>query len=326
MKRLRQFRITQEVRDKAAEVMLKTDQFIYPLFIVEGLDVKKEISSMKGVFHYSPDRVLHEIEDCLRYGLNKFLLFGVIDEKLKDEKGSAAYQPDNLIAKAIAQIKLHFPKAVIFTDICLCAYTNHGHCGLINNSIIDNDSTLPLLAQMALTHAQAGADFVAPSAMMDGQVAAIRNLLDSNHYLSTKIMAYSVKYSSNFYGPFRDAAQSSPSFGNRKTYQMDYRTISQAIQEAEADIEEGAEWIMVKPAHTYLDMIHSIKNNFKDKTLAAYHVSGEYMMIKAAFAAGYIADEHQAFTEVLTAIKRAGADIIISYYAKELARTLMKNQ
>ena len=326
MKRLRQFRITQEVRDKAAEVMLKTDQFIYPLFIVEGLDLKREISSLKGVFHFSPDRVLHEIEDCLSYGLNKFLLFSVIDGKLKDEKGSEAYQPDNLIARTIAQIKLHFPNAVIFTDICLCAYTNHGHCGLINNSIIDNDSTLPLLAQMALTHAKAGADFVAPSAMMDGQVGAIRNLLDIQGYTSTKIMAYSAKYSSNFYGPFRDAAQSSPSFGNRKTYQMDYRTKSQGINEAAADIEEGAEWIMVKPAHTYLDMIHSVKNNFKDKTLAAYHVSGEYMMIKAAVAAGYIADEQQAFTEVLTAIKRAGADIIISYHAKEMAKILMKNQ
>jgi porphobilinogen synthase len=252
-------------------------------------------------------------------GIKSILLFGVIDDKEKDENGTAAYLPGNLVSAAVKAIKAQYPFLTVVTDVCLCGYTSHGHCGVIHNNEIMNDSTLPLLAQMALKHAEAGADYVAPSAMMDGQVEAIRTLLDAKGFSSTKILAYSAKYSSVFYGPFRDAAQSAPSFGDRKTYQMDYRSIGQAIGEVAADIAEGAEWVMVKPAHTYLDIIQRVKSNFPEVPLVAYQVSGEYMMIKAAAKAGYI-NEELAMLEALTAIKRAGADFIISYYAKDFAK------
>jgi len=296
-----------------------------PVFIVEGESQRNEIPSMKDVFHFSIDEATRQIEINLKKGLRKYLLFGVVDNSLKDNLGTVAYQHKGLISRAIRELKNNFgSEIIIFSDVCLCGYTNHGHCGLISGNTIDNDSTLPLIASMALEHALAGADFVAPSAMMDGQVGAIRNAFIENGLGKMRIMAYSAKYASAFYGPFRDAVDSAPAFGDRKTYQLDYRTIKQGIEEAGADISEGADWVMVKPAHTYLDMIRQIKSNFSNSTLAAYHVSGEYMLLKLAASIGMV-DELQAFQEVTTAIKRAGADYIITYYAEKLADSINKN-
>jgi porphobilinogen synthase len=318
-KRFRTLRTDEKTRDFHAEVHLNSNDFVYPYFVIEGNNQRQPISSLHGVSRFSIDELLIDLEDTISLGINKILLFGVIDESLKDETGTAANNPGNLISRVVRIVKSRFPSLIVITDVCLCGYTSHGHCGLISNNEIDNDSTLPLLAKMALTHAEAGADFVAPSAMMDGQVESIRELLNSSGFVNTKIMAYSAKYASAFYGPFRDAAHSAPSFGDRKSYQMDYRTIEQSVAEVEADISEGADWMMVKPAHTYLDIIHRVKSNFPKAILAAYQVSGEYMMIKAAASAGYM-DERTAMTEALTAIKRAGADYIISYYAKEISK------
>jgi len=315
MKRFRNLRKDQATRDQHTEVQVRASDFIYPYFVVAGQQKKQPIASLYGIHHFSIDTLLKDIAEVTALGINKILLFGVVDQTLKDEQGTSAYLSDNLVSSAVKAVKQEFPELLIFTDVCLCGYTSHGHCGLINGNEIDNDTTIPLLAQMALTHAQAGADFVAPSAMMDGQVEAIRKLLDSKGFHKTKILAYSAKYASNFYGPFRDAAQSSPSFGDRKSYQMDYRTIDQSTDEIGADLEEGADWVMVKPAHAYLDVIQRAKSTFPQTPLVAYQVSGEYMMIKAAAAAGYL-DEHNAMLEILTAIKRAGADYVISYYAK----------
>ena len=318
MRRFHNYRTTQETRDKNAVVHLHPEDFIAPFFVVEGHNIKTEIPTLKGVYHLSIDRLTEEIAVLLKYGVNKILLFGVVDNKLKDDHATAAFSENNLIANAVKTIKSKFSGLVVFTDVCLCGFTSHGHCGIINKESIDNDATLPVLARIAVSHARAGADFVCPSAMMDGQVEAIRDALNKKGLTKTHILSYSIKYASSLYGPFRDAAQSAPSFGNRKTYQMDYRTLDQGIQEALADIEEGADWLMVKPAHTYLDMITRIKEKFPEKTLAAYHVSGEYMLIKAAAEKGYI-NEEEAMLEILTAIKRAGADILISYYAGTFA-------
>lgn len=344
MKRFHKYRIDQATRDKYAETDLSPHDFICPYFIVEGEKIKKKIKNFDGVYHFSIDQALKDIPGLLKIGINKILLFGVIAEKQKDEVGSFAYYKDNLVSRAIKEIKKKFPKLTVISDICLCGYTSHGHCGMPFDSaqgtrlpwassgvetlsragarsqgqgLIDNDSTLQLLAKMAVKHAQAGADIVAPSAMMDGQVAAIRKALDSQGFKKVKILAYSAKYASSFYGPFREAAKSSPSFGDRKTYQIDYRNAKQALKEIEADIKEGADMIMVKPAHTYLDIIAQAKQKYPNKILTAYHVSGEYMLIRAAAKQGRL-DEKQAFQEVLTSIKRAGADWIISYYAKKL--------
>ena len=319
MKRFRELRTNAKIRDQYAEVNVKTSEIIYPYFIVEGANIKQPIASLHGISRFSIDEFLIDLEETVFLGIKAILIFGVIEEKEKDENGTAAYLPGSLAAEAVRAAKAKFPDITVITDVCLCGYTSHGHCGIIQNNEILNDSTLPLLAQMALRHAEAGADFVAPSAMMDGQVEAIRALLDAKGFKKTNILSYSAKYSSGFYGPFRDAAQSAPSFGDRKTYQMDYRSISQSISEVAADIEEGAAWVMVKPAHTYLDIIQRIKSNFPEVPLVAYQVSGEYMMIKAAAQAGLM-NEEQAMLEVLTAIKRAGADFIISYYAKDFAR------
>jgi porphobilinogen synthase len=325
MKRFRQFRTTQAVRDESAEVNLSVDQFIMPVFIIEGRGQRNEIPSMKDVFHFSMDAAVTEIENNLKKGIRKYLLFGVIDSSLKDLRGSAAFEQNNLISRAIQGIKNQFGKDVmLFSDVCLCGYTTHGHCGLIAGSEVENDSTLPLLAAMALEHARAGADFVAPSAMMDGQVESIRKTLDRNHLHDVRILSYSAKYASAFYGPFRDAVNSAPAFGDRKTYQLDYRTISQGIEEAGSDLSEGADWIMVKPAHAYLDMIQRIKSNFNKSTLAAFHVSGEYMLLKTAARMGLV-DELTAFREVTSAIRRAGADYIITYYARKLADSMNRN-
>ncbi len=318
MNRLRQYRVNQETRDKYAEVFISVNDFIYPYFVVDGNNIKHEISSLRNVFHFSIDELIKDIEEISKLGITKILLFGVIEKSLKTDTGFTAYNNSNLISRAVQAIKKEFPEITIITDVCLCGYTNHGHCGILNGEIIDNDATLPYLAKMALQHALAGADFVAPSAMMDGQVAAIKQSFVQNK-VNTKILGYSAKYASGFYGPFRDAVNSAPSFGDRKTYQMDNRNISQAIVEVQADIEEGADWVMVKPAHTYLDIIQRIRLNFPNFPLAAYQVSGEYMMIKASAEAGYM-NEEIAMQEALTAIKRAGANYIISYYAKEFVQ------
>jgi len=318
MKRFRQYRLDAATRDKFADVRVSANDFIYPYFIVDGDDKVEPIHSLKGISRFSIDKLLIDIEETIALGIDKILLFGVITNDLKDEVGSAGYDPDSLVCRAIRAIKKQFPQVVVFTDVCLCEYTSHGHCGFLQGETIDNDSTLPLLAQIALVHAQAGADFVAPSAMMDGQIQALKDIL-KEHNLNTKVLAYSAKYSSNFYGPFRDAAGSAPSFGDRKTYQMDYRTKHQGLDEIAADIEEGADWVMVKPAQAYLDIIQRASVEFPTVPLAAYQVSGEFAMLKAAAEAGLL-NEELGFLESLTAIKRAGANYIITYYAKEFVR------
>jgi porphobilinogen synthase len=316
MKRFRQFRATQEIRDRYADVEpIQAEDFIYPYFVTEGTGVREEIGTMEDIYRLSIDELLKDLEETLALGVNKILLFGVIPEEEKDERGSAAYKPDNIISKAVRAIKERFPQTVVFTDICLCEYTSHGHCGLLCNCDVDNDSTLPLLAEMAYQHAVAGADFVAPSAMMDGQIEALRQRLDREG-LKTKILAYSAKYASAFYGPFRDAAGSAPSFGDRKSYQMDYRTKEQGLEEIAADIEEGTDWIMVKPAMPYLDMLYRASQRFPEYPLVAYQVSGEYSMLLNGARQGFF-DEHRIFAESLNAIRRAGAKYIISYYAKK---------
>ncbi len=324
MKRFRNYRTDQRIRDKYSEVALITDDLIYPYFIVDGNSFKQEISSLKGVYHLSIDMLLKDIKEVISLGINKIILFGVIDKSLKDELATMAYAPDNLVSQAVKAIKNRFPELIIVTDVCLCGYTDHGHCGLVVDHEITNDKTLPLLSRMAYSHAKAGADIVAPSAMMDGQVNAIRTYMDQNSLTNTRILSYSAKYASNFYGPFREAAQSSPAFGDRRTYQMDYRTIRQSLEEIQTDIDEGADWVMVKPAHTYLDIIQRAKQEFPTTPLVAYQVSGEYMMIEAAADSGYI-DGGKAMIEAITAIKRAGADKVITYYAKKLAR-ILKNE
>ena len=316
--RFRQLRATQVIRDQNAEVHINAKDFIYPYFVVEGEKQKQTITTLKGIHRFSIDELLIDLEETLALGINKILLFGVIDDHLKDETGSEGYSPDSLICRAIKQIKSRFPHIIIITDVCLCEYTSHGHCGLLLRETVDNDSTLPLLAKIALVHAQAGADFVAPSAMMDGQVAAIKALLNFKGQ-TAKILAYSAKYASSFYEPFRDAAGSAPSFGDRKSYQMDYRTKHQGLEEISADIEEGADWVMIKPAQSYLDIIYQANTAYPQISLVAYQVSGEYAILKAAAEAG-ILNEELAFFESLTAIKRAGANYIISYYAKDFIR------
>lgn len=317
MKRFRQFRKDQETRDKYADVRLCVNDFIYPYFVTEGTNAKEEIASMPGVYRFSIDRLLADISEIVSLGIDKVLLFGVVEQGLKDAEGTLAYVPDSLICRAVSAIKQNFPEVLVFTDVCLCEYTSHGHCGLLHDQEVDNDTTLPLLADMAYQHALAGADFVAPSAMMDGQVEVIKQRLKAAN-LPAKVLAYSAKYASAFYGPFRDAAASAPSFGDRKSYQMDFRTTRQGLEEIAADIEEGADWTMVKPALPYLDVVARANSAFPDIPLVAYQVSGEYSMLKAASRLGYL-DEDRTFYESLIAIKRAGADYIITYYAKEYA-------
>ncbi len=324
MKRFRLYRTSQEVRDNYADVSIDPSDFIYPYFIVEGVGIKEEIPSMKGVYRFSIDVLITDIRDLLRWGIDKILLFGVIDHQQKDERGSAGYQPDNLISRAVRAIKKEFSTIIVFTDVCLCEYTSHGHCGLLHEQEVENDTTLPLLAEMAYQHAAAGADFVAPSAMMDGQVEAIRRRLEKEH-LSTRILAYSAKYASAYYGPFRDAAGSAPSFGDRKTYQMDFRTKDQGLEEIAADIEEGADWVMVKPAMAYLDILYCASRQFPEHPLVAYQVSGEYSMLKNGAQQDFF-DEARIFFESLTAIKRAGAHFIISYYAREFVKQTSRNR
>lgn len=317
MKRFREFRKDQATRDKYADVTINVKDFIFPYFVVEGEGVKDEISTMPGIYRFSIDTLVEDVKACYALGIDKVLLFGVIEDELKDERGSLAYAEDALVCRAVKAIKAAQPEVCVITDVCLCEYTSHGHCGLLHNHDVENDSTLPLLAEMAYVHAKAGADFVAPSAMMDGQIEALdKRLREAGLRDKCKILAYSAKYASAFYGPFRDAADSAPAFGDRKTYQMDYRTHDQGLEEIAADIEEGADWTMVKPAMPYLDMIARGVERFPNIPMVAYQVSGEYSMLKAAAKLGYL-DEQRVVFESLIAIKRAGAQYIISYYAKE---------
>lgn len=318
MKRSRRLRGNPTMRSMVRETHLSIDDFIYPLFVVEGENIKREISSMKGVYHFSVDKVIDEVKEILDLGIKSIMLFGIPDKK--DSVGSGGYAKDGIIQKAIRAIKANCPEMYIVTDICMCEYTSHGHCGILKeNGQVDNDATLPYLGKIAISHVEAGADMVAPSDMMDGRVGYIRKVLDENGYETIPIMAYSAKYSSSFYGPFREAADSAPSCGDRKSYQMDWANSDEAIREVMYDIEEGADIVMVKPALSYLDIIRRVKDNF-NMPLAAYNVSGEYSMLKMAVENGLVGEE--TIMEVLTSIKRSGADIIISYFAKDIAKSL----
>jgi porphobilinogen synthase len=316
--RLRRLRKTTALRDMFRETVITPTDFIYPLFIVEGEDVKKEISSMPAQFQLSIDNVLRECEGLRKLSINSVILFGIPNEK--DEFGSGAYAGDGIIQKATRAIKASFPEMIVVTDVCLCEYTSHGHCGVVKDGYVQNDETLELLAKEVVSHAASGADIIAPSDMMDGRIDAIRKALDGNGFSDTPIMAYSAKYSSAFYGPFREAAESTPQFGDRKTYQMDYGNSDEAMREIALDIQEGADIVMVKPALSYLDVIRRTKDTF-NIPIAAYNVSGEYSMVKAAAQQGWI-DGEKVMMEILTSIKRAGADIIITYFAKEVAQIL----
>jgi porphobilinogen synthase len=317
--RPRRLRRNDELRRMVRETRLSADSLVYPLFVVPGKDVKKPIQSMPGNFQMSIDHIIREVRTTKDLGIPAVLLFGIPDEK--DELASGAFAKDGIIQRAVTEIKNEVPNIVVITDVCLCEYTSHGHCGMLRGGEVDNDSTLEVLAQTALSQAVAGADIVAPSAMMDGQVAAIRTALDETGCENTPIMAYSAKYASCFYGPFREAAESTPQFGDRKAYQMDPPNSNEAMREIATDIEEGADIIMVKPALPYLDIIRRAKEQF-DLPLAAYNVSGEFSMIKAADRLGWI-DGNRAMIESVTAIKRAGADIVITYFAQDISRMLL---
>ena len=316
--RHRRLRLNERVRRLVRENHLSVDDLIYPVFATYGRGVRREVPSMPGVYNLSIDMLLKELKVVEELGIPGILVFGVPEEK--DEAGSGAYGPDGIVQQAVCAIKKSFPDLLVITDVCLCEYTNHGHCGLIKEQTVDNDSTLELIAETALSHARAGADMVAPSDMMDGRVAAIRAKLDAGGYADIPIMAYSAKYASAYYGPFREAAGSTPRFGDRKTYQMDPANGDEAIRETAQDIEEGADIVMVKPALAYMDIIRRINDRF-GYPLAAYNVSGEYSMVKAAAKLGWI-DERRVVLETLTGFKRAGADIIITYHALEVARWL----
>lgn len=316
--RLRRLRKTASMRKLVTETRLSVSDFVYPLFVRPGQAVKEPIPAMADCFHFSPDSAAVEARQIAAMGIPAVLLFGLCDKK--DPTGSQAYRPDSPVAETIKRIKDTAPELLVATDVCLCAYTDHGHCGIVENGMIENDKTCELLAKMAVIHAAAGADIVAPSDMMDGRVAVIRKAMDDNRLTDVAIMAYSAKFASAFYGPFRDAAQSAPAFGDRKSYQLDYANTRQAMREIQFDIEEGADMVMVKPALPYLDIIRMAKDRF-DVPIAAYNVSGEYMMLNAAADAGLI-DREAAMLEMLTSIKRAGSDIIITYFAKSAAKLL----
>jgi len=300
------------------ETRLEVRDLVYPLFVIEGSGVKQDIASMPGIFRFSVDLLPKEVKEVAKLGIPAVLLFGIPDHK--DDVGSAAYHPAGVLQRAIGTIKGSVPELLVVTDVCLCEYTSHGHCGIVVDGYVDNDRTLELLARTALSHAEAGADIVAPSDMMDGRVKAIREVLDENGFHHIPILSYAAKYASAFYGPFREAAESTPEFGNRRSYQMDPPNWREALREVEQDIAEGADMVMVKPALAYLDVIRKVRDA-TNYPLAAFNVSGEYAMVKAAAQRGWI-DERGAILEVLTAIKRAGADIIITYHAKEAASWL----
>lgn len=316
--RMRRTRQNDALRALIRETHLAVDQLIYPLFVAEDLREPNEISSMPGIMQWPLEHLGREIERLVGLGISSVLLFGI--PSLKDEVGSQAYASQGIIQRAIALIKSVAPQMLVVTDVCLCEYTNHGHCGVISHGTVQNDESLELLSRMALSHVEAGADLVAPSDMMDGRVGAIRHALDEQGFSSTPIMAYSAKYASGFYGPFREAAGSTPQFGDRRSYQMDPANVREALREVELDIAEGADIVMVKPALAYLDVIRQVRERC-DLPLAAYNVSGEFSMIKAAAQNGWI-DEQRIVMEVLTGIRRAGADIIITYFAPDVAAWL----
>ncbi|MFQ5455740.1 MAG: porphobilinogen synthase [Nitrospirota bacterium] len=316
--RLRRLREKEGLRRMIRETGLSVDDLIYPLFVTYGRDVKEEIASMPGNYRLSIDYLTKEAAEIKSLGIPAIILFGI--PETKDEYGTEAYNPDGIIQQAVRTIKDAVSDIMVITDVCIDEYTSHGHCGIVDNGRILNDPTLSLLAKMALTHAQAGADMVAPSDMMDGRVRAIRSLLDENGFGDIPIMSYSAKYASSFYSPFRDAADSSPKFGDRRSYQMDTPNKDEALREVELDIEEGADIIMIKPALSYLDIISRVKERF-NRPIAAYNVSGEFSMIKAAERLGWL-DGEKAMIEVLTSIKRAGADMILTYFAKDMAKIL----
>lgn len=316
--RPRRLRRNSQMRSLIRETRLSPEQFIYPLFVLPGKGVRQEVPSMPGVFRLSVDQLAAEAEELIGLGINHVILFGLPEEK--DSAGSGAHAPDGIIQRAIKELKNKAPDLMVSTDVCLCEYTSHGHCGIMINGQVDNDATLEALAQVGLSHAKAGADMVAPSDMMDGRVAEIRGILDENNFDRVPIMSYAVKYASAFYGPFRDAAECSPREGDRRSYQMDPANSREALREATLDVDEGADILMVKPAVSYLDVISSLKEDF-DLPVAAYHVSGEYAMIKAAEANGWI-DGQAVMYETLLSIHRAGADVIITYGAKDIARQL----
>ena len=316
--RMRRTRQNEKLRSLVRETHLNVEQLIYPLFIAENVDEPREISSMPGILQWPLEHLAREAEQIARLGISAVLLFGIPSEK--DEVGSQAYASRGIIQQAIQRFKAEAPDVLVLTDVCLCEYTSHGHCGVIHNGDVHNDESLELLSRMALSHVEAGADVVAPSDMMDGRVGAIRHTLDEHGFNTTPIMAYSAKYASGFYGPFREAAGSAPQFGDRRSYQMDPANVREALREIDLDIAEGADIVMVKPALAYLDVIRRVREHC-DLPIAAYNVSGEYAMIKAAAQQGWI-DERRIVMEVLTGIRRAGADMIITYFAPEVAQWL----
>ncbi len=303
------------------ENQVSIHDLIYPIFVVPGQGIKKEIASMPGQYQYSIDQLVQESKTVFSLGIPAILLFGI--PAAKDEMGQDAYAPSGIVQQAVRALKKEVPKLFVITDVCLCEYTSHGHCGVLKGGHVDNDKTLELLSKTALSHVEAGADMIAPSDMMDGRVGAIRKMLDQHGFQNTPIMAYSVKYASAFYGPFREAAQSAPQSGDRFGYQMDPANVREAILETKLDIEEGADILMVKPALAYMDVIRAVREKF-DLPLACYNVSGEYAMVKAAAREGYL-DEKRIVLEILTGLKRAGADLIISYHAKDAAKWLRES-
>lgn len=316
MKRFRRLRASENLRIMVRETRISKSDLIYPMFVVEGENIKNPVESMPNVYQYSLDRMDEILNEVEKSGISGILIFGV--PKHKDEYATEAYNDNGITQQAVRYIKKNYPSLIIIADVCLCEYTSHGHCGVVCGEKILNDETLPLLSKMAVSLAKAGADIIAPSDMMDGRVSAIRNALDENGFLDTPILSYSAKFASAYYSPFRDAAESAPEFGDRKTYQMDYANGREALREIADDISEGADMVMVKPALAYLDIIKSARERF-DLPLVAYNVSGEYAMVKAAAQNGWI-DEKKIVSENMIAIKRAGADIIITYHALDVAR------
>jgi len=320
MNRTRRLRKTENIRRLVRENKLTIDDLIYPLFIEEGENIETEIVSMPGIKRFSLDTISKELDEVVALNIPAVLLFGI--PSTKDDTGSETWNDDGIMQKAVRFIKKNYPSLYVITDVCFCEYTSHGHCGIIHDNDVDNDATLPNIAKQVVSHAKAGVDMVAPSGMMDGMIETIREALDNTGFPNIPIMSYAVKYSSAFYGPFRDAADSAPTFGDRRTYQMDPSNRDEGLREATFDDREGADILMVKPALSYLDIIRDLKNNF-DRPIACYNVSGEYAMIKAAAAKGWI-DGDRVMMESLLSMKRAGADIIITYFAKEVAKLLKK--
>jgi len=322
MFRTRRLRKTEGIRRLVRETKLSVDDFIYPLFIEEGENIETEIVSMPGIKRFSLDRISKELDEVVELKIPAVLLFGIPAKK--DEEGTETWNDNGIMQQAIRFIKKNYPNLYVITDVCFCEYTSHGHCGIIHDNDVDNDATLVNLAKQVISHAKAGVDMVAPSGMMDGTIAMVRESLDNMGFVNLPIMAYSVKYASAFYGPFRDAADSAPTFGDRRTYQMDAANRDEGLREATFDDQEGADILMVKPALSYLDIIRDLKNNF-DRPIACYNVSGEYAMVKAAAEKGWI-DGEKVMMESLLSMKRAGADIIITYFAKEAAKLLLKKE